>query len=57
VSDRGWVKEIYSERAFCTTAGHDCAARMAGFPGAGLSWSFESRSGAKATIRAVVHGW
>ena len=52
------VVGIYSERAFCTTAGHECAGRVGKYSRAGnaLSWSFEAGENAMATISRVAFG-
>ncbi|MFI5569249.1 nucleic acid/nucleotide deaminase domain-containing protein [Streptomyces sp. NPDC051740] len=54
--DPARVTAIYSERNFCTTAGHDCAARMSRFTNASLSWSFERGDNALSAIRRKVFG-
>ncbi|MEV0912659.1 polymorphic toxin-type HINT domain-containing protein, partial [Streptomyces hokutonensis] len=54
--DPGNVRAIYSERNFCTSAGHDCAARMSRFTNAALSWSFERGDNALSSIRRAVFG-
>jgi hypothetical protein len=50
------VKEIYSERAFCTTKGHMCAGRIGKYTEASLSWSFEKGEKAWQKIWATVWG-
>ncbi|MEU7306141.1 polymorphic toxin-type HINT domain-containing protein, partial [Streptomyces sp. NPDC007206] len=50
------VLEIYSERNFCITAGHECAARVAKFTNATLSWSFENGDNAGLAILNHVYG-
>ncbi|TDD88923.1 hypothetical protein E1293_05885 [Actinomadura darangshiensis] len=54
--DPSAVKAVYSERNFCDSPGHECAARMSRYTGATLSWSFEKWQNARSGIRAVVFG-
>lgn len=54
--DPSAVSAIYSERNFCTTAGHLCAGRMSKFTDATLSWSFERGDNAQSAIRRAVFG-
>ncbi|MBB4966029.1 polymorphic toxin-type HINT domain-containing protein [Saccharothrix violaceirubra] len=50
------VRDIYSERNFCLTEGHECAGRMSKFVNARLSWSFEHGENAAAAIRRYIFG-
>ncbi|WP_217235790.1 polymorphic toxin-type HINT domain-containing protein [Streptomyces sp. AC555_RSS877] len=52
------VVGIYSERNFCTTAGHACAGRIGKYTRAAnnLSWSFEAGENAMAAISRTVFG-
>ncbi|WP_344883499.1 SpvB/TcaC N-terminal domain-containing protein [Nonomuraea antimicrobica] len=50
------VVAVFSERAFCTRAGHECAARMSRYTNAKLSWSFEEDEYAPSAIQRAVWG-